>query len=315
MFKFERHPKNPILTVNRYHTWEDRAVFNPGMALYKGKFYLLYRAIGEYLQYISSVGLAISNDGVNFERKPEPILKPQEDYEKYGIEDLRVNPLEGTFYLTYTVLSRPAPEGGRPHQVGLIKTDNWQKFERLGAITPKEFCSRNGVFFPEKLDGYYLMLHRPWSLVEGNSFFPELNLPSSPGIWISYSENLIEWKSHQVLIEPVYDWEKFKIGGGPPPIKTPKGWLFIYHGVDKKMVYRAGMVLLDLDDPRKVIYRSAKPILEPETEYEKVGDTPDVVFPTGLVEKDGLLYLYYGAADKTICLATASLEEVLESCV
>lgn len=313
MIKFERHPKNPILAPDKYHTWEDRAVFNPGVALYKGKFYLLYRAIGEYLQYISSVGLATSVDGVNFERKPEPVLKPLEDYEKYGIEDLRVNPLEGSFYLTYTVLSRLAPEGGRPHQVGLIKTNNFQKFERLGVITPKEFCSRNGVFFPEKFGGYYLMLHRPWFLVEGNRLFPEMRLPSSPSIWISYSENLVEWRNHQILIEPIYEWEKFKIGGGPPPIKTPKGWLFIYHGVDKKMVYRAGMMLLDLNDPRKVIYRSAKPILEPEMEYEKVGDTHNVVFPTGLVEKDGLLYLYYGAADKTICLATASLEKLLDS--
>lgn len=311
MVKFERHPKNPILTPDKYHTWEDRAVFNPGVALYKGKFYLLYRAIGEYEQYVSSIGLATSVDGVNFERKPEPVLKPQEVYEEHGIEDLRINPLEGTFYLTHTVLERPAPEGGRSHQVGLIKTNDFKRFERLGVITPKEFCSRNAVLFPGKINGRYVMLHRPLYLVKGgNSLFPDEELPSLPGIWISYSRDLLNWEDHRLLFEPQFDWEAYKIGGGSPPIITKKGWLVIYHGVDDKRVYRAGAAVLDLGDPQKVIYRSESPVLEPEMEYEKVGDTPNVVFPTGLVGKDGLLYLYYGAADKRICLATASLEEI-----
>lgn len=315
---FVRYPKNPILKPVSSHEWEDMAVFNPGVTIYNNKFYLLYRAIDEYKKYISSMGLAISDDGIKFERKDTPILFPEMDYEKYGIEDLRINPLEGSFYLTYTVLNKPATKGGEPHQVGLMKTNDFSNFKRLGVITPKEFCSRNAVIFPEKINGKYVMLHRPLYL--SRTKHPEnASLPRNASIWISYSENLIDWQDHKLLIEPEFWWEDFKIGGGSPPIKTEKGWLVIYHGVQKldikNYVYRAGIALLDLKDPKRVVYRSKEPILEPMEEYEIRGDTPNVVFPTGLVEKDDWLYLYYGAADTTVCLATARLDEVLESCV
>ncbi|MGB9637179.1 MAG: glycosidase [Microgenomates group bacterium] len=308
---FARHPKNPILLPDKYHTWEDRAVFNPGATLFQGKFHLLYRAIGEYDQYISTVGHAVSDDGINFVREAEPVIRPEKDYEQYGIEDLRINPLEGSFYLTHTVLGSPANQGGEPHRVGLIKTNDFKSFERLGVITPKEICSRNGVLFPEKINDHYVLLHRP--------LYPfgsqENSRPVAPEIWISFSHDLLVWENQQFLMESQYWWESYKIGGGPPPIRTNKGWLLIYHGVDQERVYRAGAVLLDLTDPRKVIFRTKEPILEPKEEYELFGDVPAVVFPTGLVEKDGLLYLYYGAADKTVCLATVSLEELLESFV
>lgn len=316
MFKFTRYEKNPILSPSLYHTWEDRAVFNPGAALYKGKFYLLYRAIGEYENYVSAIGQAISDDGVNFQRGESPVILPEKDYEQYGIEDLRINPLEGSFYLTHTVLGRPAKEGGEPHQVGLIKTDDFEKFTRLGTITPEKFCSRNGILFPEKIDGQYAMLHRPLYLTK-RKHQPVNPFPVAPSIWLSHSTNLSKWHDHHLLMEPQFWWENYKIGGGPPPLKTEKGWLFIYHGVQKlekeNYVYRAGLALLDLKDPCKVIFRTKEPILEPTTEYEIVGDVPNVVFPTGLVEKDGLLYLYYGAADTTVCLATCLLKELLKS--
>jgi len=306
---FVRHPKNPILLPDKYHTWEDMAVFNPGATFFRGKFHLLYRAIGEYVNYVSSIGHAISEDGINFTRDPEPVIVPEKDYEQYGIEDLRINPLEGSFYLTHTILGCPANKGGEPHRVGLIKTNDFIKFERLGVITPKEICSRNGVLFPEKINDRYVLLHRPLysagSQRNGRTIAPE--------IWISFSHDLLLWKDTQPLLKPQYWWENYKIGSGPPPIKTNKGWLLIYHGADQERVYRVGAVLLDLADPRKVIFRTKEPILEPKEEYELFGDVPNVVFPTGLVEKDGLLYLYYGAADKTVCLATASLEKLLSS--
>lgn len=313
---FIRNSKNPILKPISSHGWEDMAVFNPGVTLFQGKFYMLYRAIGEYDNYISHVGLATSDDGIKFERKDTPILFPEMDYEKYGIEDIRINPLEGSLYLTYTVLNCPATKGGEPHMVGLIKTGDFKSFERLGVITPPEFCSRNAVIFPEKIGGKYVMLHRPLYLSRsedpGNP-----KLPRDPGVWISYSDNLIDWKDHQLLLEPEFWWEDFKIGGGPPPIKTEKGWLIIYHGVQKldinNYVYRAGVALLDINDPSKVIVRKKEPVLEPAEKYEIKGDAPNVVFPTGLVEKDGLLYLYYGAADTTVCLATTPLEEFLST--
>jgi predicted GH43/DUF377 family glycosyl hydrolase len=308
---FVRNPKNPILLPDKYHTWEDRAVFNPGATFFQGKFHLLYRAIGEYVNYVSSIGHAVSEDGINFTRDPEPAIVPEKDYEQYGIEDLRINPVEGSFYLTHTVLGCPAKEGGEPHRIGLIKTDDFIKFERLGVITSKEICSRNGVLLPEKINNHYVLLHRPLypitSQKNGRTVAPE--------IWISFSHDLLRWENHQLLMKPISSWESYKIGSGPPPIKTKKGWLMIYHGVDEERTYRAGAVLLDLNDPKKVIFRTKEPILEPKEEYELIGDVPNVVFPTGLVEKEGILYLYYGAADKTVCLATTPLEEFLNSLV
>ena len=311
---FVRHPQNPILKPDSAHKWEDMAVFNPGVTLYQEKFYLLYRAIGEYEDYVSHVGIATSKDGFHFERKKDPLLIPRETQERFGIEDLRINPLEGVFYLTHTALSRPATKGGEPHQVGLIKTRDFVTFQKMGVVTPKYFCSRNAVLFPEKINGRYAMLHRPLYLTRTKH--PENpDFPRDPSVWISYSDDFYHWIDHKVVLESEFWWEDFKIGGGAPPLKTEKGWLIIYHGVqkieEKNYVYRAGLALLDLNDPTKVIYRSREPILEPKMNYEIEGDTPNVVFPTGLVEKEGILYLYYGAADTTVCVATAPLKDIL----
>ena len=112
-------------------------------------------------------------------------------------------------------------------------------------------------------------------------------------------------------LRPTYPWEARKIGAGPPPIKTEEGWLLIYHGVDERSVYRAGLALLDLDDPTRVIARLPEPILAPEMPYEREGDIPNVVFPTGAVVRDGVLYVYYGAADKVCALATAPVSDLL----
>lgn len=311
---FKRHPKNPLLSPILEHDWEDGAVFNPGATFYNGRFYLFYRAIGDYDHYVSSVGKAVSEDGVNFVRKPEPVIVPKEKYEEFGIEDLRINPLEGKFYLTHTVLGSPAPQGGEPHQVGLIKSDDLETFERIGPITPKEFCSRNAVLFPEQINGHYVMLHRPLYLTREKDPY-QSNFPASPGIWISSSENLVDWFNHRLVMEPLFWWENYKIGSGCPPIKTSEGWLIVYHGVDEVekgyRVYRAGAALLDLEDPAKVLFRLKEPVFEPQEKYEISGDVPNVVFPSGMVEKEGILYLYYGAADTTCCLATASLAELL----
>jgi len=312
---FQRYSGNPILSPDKSHDWEDEAVFNPGVALFKNKFYLLYRAVGEYEKYISRVGLAISDDGFYFSRDAKPLLVPEEIYERHGIEDMRINPLEGAFYLTHTALNRPATKGGKPHQVGLVKTRDFATFQKMGVVTPKYFCSRNAVLFPERIGGRYAMLHRPLYLTR--SKHPENpDFPSDPSVWISYSDDFCHWTDHKVVFEPSFWWEDYKIGSGTPPLKTEKGWLIVYHGVEKiaekNYIYRAGLALLDLNDPGNLIYRSKEPILEPTEKYEIVGDVPNVVFPTGLVEKEGLLYLYYGAADTTVCLATVRLEELLK---
>lgn len=124
--------------------------------------------------------------------------------------------------------------------------------------------------------------------------------------------SLSKFEKHTLLLKPEQQWEELKIGSGPPPIKTRHGWLLIYHGVDRDLIYRAGAALLDLDDPVKIIARTRKPILEPEEPYEKQGDVKNVVFPTGTCIIDDKLYVYYGGGDKVCCLAVAMLDILIQ---
>jgi predicted GH43/DUF377 family glycosyl hydrolase len=178
--------------------------------------------------------------------------------------------------------------------------------------TPAELDDRDVILFPEKIRGRFALLRRPLQFV-GPEYGTE-----KPGIWICFSEDLVNWTKPELLIRPEFKWEDGRIGGSTPPVKTPKGWLVLYHGVEnqhpptRRMVYRLGAMLLDLDDPRKVLARTPHFIMEPEAYYEKFGlFIPDVIFPTGNVVKDGLLYLYYGVADTAIALATAPLDELV----
>ncbi|HEX5187411.1 MAG TPA: hypothetical protein VFV86_11030, partial [Nitrososphaeraceae archaeon] len=172
------------------------------------------------------------------------------------------------------------------------------------------------VLFPEKFyfkdnfnnykKEYYLSLHRPskWIGLEYGT--------TKPSIWLKKSSTLFNMRDGILLLKPEQVWEELKIGTGPPPLKTDKGWLLIYHGVDKNKVYRAGAAILDLNDPTKVLARTKKPFLEPVEIYEKFGDVNNVVFPTGLTTLDGKLLVYYGGADKVCCVASVNLDEFLE---
>lgn len=134
----------------------------------------------------------------------------------------------------------------------------------------------------------------------------------NPAIWISFSDDMMEWDNYELLMKGEQDWENKKIGGSCPPIKTDKGWFFIYHGVaEKDGAYRVGAVLLDLKDPRVVLARTKEFLMEPEYEYESNGFYNGCVFPTGNAVVDGTLYVYYGAADKNICVATCDFNELL----
>ena len=137
----------------------------------------------------------------------------------------------------------------------------------------------------------------------------------NPVFGLEKVDALTSFEKHTILLQPKYEWEDSKIGSGPPPIKTKKGWLLIYHGVDKNLVYRVGAALLDLSNPSKVIGRTEKPLLEPEEPFEKNGYVKNVVFPTGSCIIDDQLYLYYGAADKVCCVATIKLDSLLEKIV
>lgn len=342
MIELKRAEENPILSPNKNVDWESEAVFNPGAILKDGKIYLLYRAIGEYDTYVSRIGLATSDDGVHFKRQSsEPIIKPEDDYDKWACEDPRVTKLGDTFYITYVALSQRIRGGGKPtyeimhnlnSQTALVTTKDFVKFERHGIITPQNSDNRDVVIFPEKINGKFAILHRPhrwcknWfknpnsKKIKVNIPVPFDELPQRPSTWLSYSSDLKNWEDHTLLIRSTHEHDE-KTGPGAPVVKTDKGWLLIYHHVkkiyparqDKKkeIVYTAKAILLDLKDPSKIIAKIPYPILEPKEEYEINGDVNNVVFPTGVLIKGGELFVYYGATDKTCCLATVKLSDLL----
>ncbi|MGC2427668.1 MAG: hypothetical protein WA421_11575 [Nitrososphaeraceae archaeon] len=296
----ERYKKNPILLPNKDNWWESKAVFNPAVLYDGNKIHMLYRAIGEYEQYISRLGYAYSTDGLNFERKKQIAFESTQEYEKYGIEDPRLVMVDNQIYFTYVVLSdyvSKQPVG----LTALAATVDFDNYARLGIITSKGSDNKDVVIFPERINGKYFFLHRPRTWIGQRIGIDK------PSIWIGEGKSLSKFENHTLLLKPEQQWEELKIGSGPPPIKTRHGWLLIYHGVDRDLIYRAGAALLDLDNPVKIIARTKKPILEPEEPYEKEGDVKNVVFPTGTCIIDDKLYVYYGGGDKVCCLAVAML--------
>lgn len=330
MLKLKRYKNNPILKPDPKNWWEKAAVFNCA-TWYDGKLvHILYRAIGEYEKYTSRLGYAISKDGFNFSRVGRlPIFSPEKDYEKKDCEDPRLTFIDGKLYMTYVVPStflRPSlNKWGEPYitALALIRDCSFKEFERLGIITIKGSDNKDVVLFPEKINKKFIILHRPSRWTKEWFTKPESrrekiwlpcsinNLPEKPSIWIAYSYNLKEWNGYKIVMEPKEKWESRKIGAGPPPIRTPDGWILIYHGVDEKRCYRAGVALLSLENPSRVIARLPYPVLEPEREYEKKGDVPNVVFPEGTIMKDGVLFVYYGGADKVCCLVTVKISNLL----
>jgi predicted GH43/DUF377 family glycosyl hydrolase len=301
----ERYKKNPILRPNKDNWWESKAVFNPAI-LYDGKkIHMLYRAIGEYKQYISRLGYAYSTDGFTFERKNEIAFGPTEGYEKYGIEDPRLMTIDNQVYFSYVVLSDYVVKGPIG-STALATTNDFHNYTRLGIITSEGSDNKNVVLFPEKINQKYVFLHRPRSWV-GPKFGVD-----KPSIWIGHGNTLSNFENHTLLMKPEQDWEEIKVGSGPPPIKTKHGWLLIYHGVDKDLVYRTGAALLDLNNPVKVIARTKEPVLQPQEPYERIGDVNNVVFPTGACVIDDKLHVYYGGADKVCCLAIVELSALLQ---
>ncbi len=317
----KRHVGNPILIPNKQNWWESGAVFNCA-TLYDGhEVHMLYRAVGEYENYISRLGYSSSLDGYSFTRPNEMVFTPTEDYEKFGIEDPRLVLVDSQIFVTYVVLSDHAREGPIVSSA-LATTEDYREFKRLGIITSKGADNKDVVIFPNKMrpaitrngtldktdsGSCYFCLQRPSSWI-GSSYGV-----SRPSIWLGESSStLTNFDKYMILLEPKEDWEALKIGAGTPPIRTKKGWLIIYHGVSTDKVYRAGAALLDLEDPTKVLGRTKSPILEPEETYERYGDVDNVVFPSGACVIDGLLFVYYGGADKVCCLATAELDSFLD---
>lgn len=310
----KRYDKNPILIPNESNWWESKAVFNCA-TLYDGdKVHMLYRAVGEYENYISRIGYAYSKDGFCFTRRNEIAISPTEEYEKYGIEDPRLVEIDHQAYISYVILSGYVRD--RPlASTALATTTDYIDYTRLGIITSKESDNKDVVLFPEKINEKlsngeekmtYFFLHRPSSWI-GSAYGVD-----RPSIWLGEGNSLTSFEKHMLLLKPEENWESLKVGAGTPPIKTKHGWLVIYHGVSNDRVYSAGAAILDLKEPGKVLGRTKKPILEPEETYERHGDVDNVVFPTGACVIDGKLFVYYGGADKVCCLATADLNELVD---
>ena len=310
---FQRYSKNPILVPNKDHWWESKAVFNCSVSYDGNNVHMLYRAVGEYDYYISRIGYAKSNDGFQFTRRDKIAICQTEDYEIYGMEDPRITQIEDKIFITYVVLSDYVRNHPKIYSA-LTVTKDYYKFVKLGIITSNFDNNKDVIFFPEKFNlGYslsnsYLKLHRPSNWNGSNSNFHSIK----PSIWLSISDSEFRLTDSILLLKPEQDWEELKIGAGPSPIKTKEGWLLIYHGVNKDKIYRVGAAILDLKDPRKVIARTKTPLLEPIEKYEKIGDVNNVVFPTGIAVLNKKLLLYYGAADKVCCIASASIDELIE---
>lgn len=289
--KVKRYEGNPILKSKPGNAWESENVFNPAAVYDHGLFHLLYRAMGA--DGISRIGYAVSTDGFNFYRFDKPVFTPKRILEPRGCEDPRIVKIDHRFYMTYTAYSE------RGIRIGLASTNNFLEWERYRLEWPK-MDNKDAVLFPEKIDGKYVLLHRP--------------MDKEPmGIWIAYSDNLADWYGEQEIMAPLGEvsWESKKIGAGAPPIKTEKGWLLIYHSVGEDEVYRLGAAMFSLDDPSELLCRYPDPILEPETYYELIGEVPRVVFACGACEVKDNYYLYYGGADRAVCVATVDKKELL----
>jgi beta-1,4-mannooligosaccharide/beta-1,4-mannosyl-N-acetylglucosamine phosphorylase len=313
-----RYPGNPILTADQV-PFPSKLVYNPGVAKWEDRYVMLFRSDKGWDEQdkkapIFEIGLAFSDDGIRWESELEPVLSGWND-EDLGYYDPRICPVEDRMLACY---AEHTAHGWR----GVIaETLDFRQFEELHRTVPD---NRNIVVFPEKIDGKYWRLERPFPILSRQS--RELH-----DIWISNSPDLRYWGESELLFttEHVSDFCNVKVAAGPAPIKTEAGWLVIIHTVWEdetagkngwedswKRTYCAAAMLLDLDDPRKVIGYSREPLFEPEADYEtKMGFRYNVVFPSGLiVEPDQTVKLYYGAADSFVALATGNLSDLIAEC-
>ena len=247
-----------------------------------------------YLTSISHLHVARSRDGVHFRADPAPFLRPENEYETYGIEDARVSMVEGRYYITYSTAS---PLGG---VVGLAVTDDFVSVRRIGNLFHPD--NKDAVLFDRKINGKYYALHRPSS----SSF-------TKPGIWLAESPDLRCFGMHRFVagVRPGR-WDGARIGAGAPPFLTEKGWVELYHGATEDDRYCMGAMLLDRDEPWKVLARSGEPLVEPEYPYEKKGFFGNVIFGCGLTLSGNTVRLYYGASDESVSMLSMTVQDIFD---
>ena len=341
-----RFPENPILTPSQVRPsredMEVECILNPGVFSYAGKTWLLVRVaerpkqendwisfpvledsehlivkryrrdhpdldlsdpriirVGSsfYLTTLSHLRLFCSSDGVHFTEPDDrpSIIFPHGVHETFGIEDCRVTTMGDQFLLTYTAVS----ENGVA--VGCMRTTDWVHFERLGLIMPPH--NKDCAIFGEPVNGLHHCLHRPSGIDLGGNF-----------IWMAESPDLVHWGNHRCIARTrAGQWDEARVGAGAAPVKTSEGWLEIYHGADKHHRYCLGALLLDANQPYRVLARSRLPIMTPDMDYEQKGFFGNVVFTNGHIAEGDLLTMYYGASDTVICGATFSIREILDS--
>jgi len=252
----------------------------------------------DYLTTLSYLRLVCSDDGIHFH---EPVGYPpifgKGELETFGIEDCRVATMEDEFCLSFTEVSDFGVG------VGLIRTNDWKNFKREGMIFPPH--NKDCAIFDEKINGKYFALHRPSSPELGGNY-----------IWVAESPDLIHWGQHKCIatVRPGM-WDSKRVGAGGAPIRTEKGWLEIYHGANNDHRYCLGALLLDFNNPSKVLARSIEPIMEPIETYEQTGFFGNVVFTNGHYVKGDDIYMYYGASDEVICGARLSISQIFSTLI
>ncbi|RKP50044.1 glycosidase [Cohnella endophytica] len=250
-----------------------------------------------YLTSLSYIRIARSKDGRRFAVDDKPFVYPSQRLETFGIEDPRVTQIGDTYYVYFSAVS--------PVGIGesMVSTKDFVNVTHHGMIFGPD--NKDVLIFPEKVNGKYYALHRPTVKSVG---YPE--------IWIAESDNLLYWGNHKHLAGLRGDmWDSARIGGGAVPFRTEKGWLELYHGATKEHRYCMGALLLDLDDPSKVIARSGVPVLEPIADYEANGFFGGVVFSCGVIVEGDVVKMYYGAADTSMACAELSLQDILDGLV
>ena len=300
--RWTRLSAEPIMTP-KGNTFESAGTFNPSVVKKDGKFVMLYRA--QDRSGTSSLGYATSDDGIHFTRRPEPVMVSEAPYEKGGgVEDPRLQKIGDTYYLTYTGYNNVDGRAmdKKDAQLCLATSADLVHWQRRGVIIPSfkgkwnVKWTKSGAIVTEKINGKYWMYY----LADQKGKDTQMGVASS--------DDLLHWTEvldHPVLASRPGAFDSQVVEPGPTPIMMPQGIFLIYNGADDKQVYSTGWVLFDKNDPTKVLARSEEPVFAPETEWEKVGQVPNVVFVEGMVRDGNRWLFYYGGADKTIGVATA----------
>ncbi len=343
--KFERCKYNPIIKASNFIPCNDKLKvllsFNPGVTTYKGDVVLIARVavlakenkentIGVpiynpntgdidikefdkkdsscdfsdprlirrgndlYLTTLSYFALLTSKDGIHFKIKNKAFMIGDNDYESFGIEDPRITKINDYYYINYSGVSKDGI------CTMLARTKDFESVEKLGPIFMPD--NKDVVIFPKKINKKYVAISRPES-----AYFKK------PNMWMSYSKDLLSWGEHRIFLRLRENhFDSSRLGASCVPFVVKEGWLLIYHGATKNNVYTLGACLLDKNDPSIVLKRTKEPIMVPLTDYERNGFMPNVVFSCGCIKKGNNLYIYYGACDESICLASTKISNILD---